>query len=89
MAKRRTLKKNINYICSELFAECVALTHYKVDIKQEDVDNVMTRILLMHDEFVSRLSHTEPGNVKGFYKKLRMDFNAQVSDIVSTISQLC
>ena len=81
MAKRRTLKKNINYICSELFAECVALTHYKVDI--------MTRILLMHDEFVSRISHTEPGNVKGFYKKLRMDFNAQVSDIVSTISQLC
>ena len=65
MAKRRTLKKNINYICSELFAECVALTHYKVDIKQEDVDNVMTRILLMHDEFVSRISHTEPGNVKG------------------------
>ena len=62
---------------SELFAECVALTHYKVDIKQEDVDNVMTRILLMHDEFVSRISHTEPGNVKGFYKKLRMDFNAQ------------
>ena len=83
MAKRRTLKKNINYICSELFAECVALTHYKVDIKQEDVDNVMTRI------FGSRISHTEPGNVKGFYKKLRMDFNAQVSDIVSTISQLC
>ena len=59
MAKRRTLKKNINYICSELFAECVALTHYKVDIKQEDVDNVMTRILLMHDEFVSRISHTD------------------------------
>lgn len=49
----------------------------------------MTRILLMHDEFVSRISHTEPGNVKGFYKKLHMDFNAQVSDIVSTISQLC
>ena len=89
MAKRKTLKKNINYICSELFAECVALTHYKVDIKQEDVDNVMVRILLMHDEFVSRISHTEPGNVKGFYKKLRMDFNAQVSEIISTISQLC
>ena len=94
MAKRRTLKKNINYICSELFAECVALTHYKVDIKQEDVDNVMTRILLMQainlrQDIISRISHTEPGNVKGFYKKLRMDFNAQVSDIVSTISQLC
>lgn len=89
MAKRRTLKKSINYICSELFAECVALTHYKVNVKQEDVDNIMTQILLMHDEFICRISHTEPGNVKGFYKKLRADFNAQLNDIVSAISQLC
>lgn len=88
MAKRRTLKKGINYICSELFAECVALTHYKIDVKQEDVDNVMMRILLMRDEFICRISHTEPGNVKGFYKKLRADFNAQLNDIVNTISQL-
>ncbi len=89
MANRRDLKKNINYICSDLFAECVALTHYKVDVKQEDVDNLMTRILLMHDEFISRISHTQPGNTKGFYKKLRSDFNAQAEDIVSTLTQLC
>ena len=56
-------------------------------IKQEDVDNVMTRILLMHDEFVSRISHTQQGNVKGFYKKLPMDITAPDSHIVSTISQ--
>lgn len=89
MANRRDLKKNINYICSELFAECVALTHYKIDVKQEDVDNVMKRILLMHDEFIARISHTEPGCTKKFYSKLRSDFNAQVEDIVNTISQLC
>ena len=41
MAKRRTLKKNINYICSELFAECVALTHYKVDIKQRNDPHIV------------------------------------------------
>ena len=87
MAKRRTLKKNINYICSELFAECVALTHYKVDIKQEDVDNVMTRILLMHDEFVSRISHTEPGNVKGFYKKLNEDLNKEIKVVADELAK--
>lgn len=88
MAKRRILKKNINYICSELFAECVALSHYKIDVKQADVDNVMTRILLMQDEFISRVSHTQPGAVAAFYKKLRTDFNAQVDDIITTITQL-
>ena len=87
MAKRKTLKKNINYICSELFAECVALTHYKVDIKQEDVDNVMVRILLMHDEFVSRISHTEPGNVKGFYKKLNEDLNKEIKVVADELAK--
>lgn len=47
MANRRKLKKNINYICSELFAECVALMHYNIDVKQEDIDNLMSRILIM------------------------------------------
>lgn len=89
MANRRDLKKNINYICSELFAECVAMMHYNLNVKQEDVDNIMARILWMQDEFISRVSHTEPGNVKGFYKKLRADFNAQVEEIVNSISQLC
>lgn len=89
MANRRDLKKNINYICSELFAECVAMMHYNLNVKQEDVDNIMARILWTQDEFISRISHTEPGNVKEFYKKLRADFNAQVEEIVNSISQLC
>lgn len=89
MAKRRILKKNINYICSELFAECVALMSYKLDINQADVDNIMKRILLMQDEFISRISHTEPGNTKKFYAQLHKDFNAQVEDISNILTQLC
>ncbi len=89
MAKRKDLKKNINYICSELFAECVALSLYKLNVKQEDIDNLMTRILLMQDEFISRISHTEPGNAKGFYKRLCSDLNEQTNDIINAISQLC
>lgn len=88
MANRKTLKKNINGICSELFYECVALLHYNIDVNKEDVDNIMTRILLMQDEFISRISHTEPGNVKNFYKKLKEDFSAQVSDIVDSLGNL-
>ena len=89
MSKRRILKKNINYICSELFAECVALTIYKKDIKQDDVDNVMARILFMQDEFIKRVNHTQPGAAKPFYRKLYKDLNAQVDDIVASIGQLC
>ena len=48
----------------------------------------MAQILKMQDEFVSRISHTEPGNVKGFYKKFRTDFNSKVNEIIDAIEKL-
>ena len=51
-------------------------------------EDIMAEILKMQDEFVSRISHTEPGNVKGFYKKFRSDFNAKVNEIIDAISKL-
>ena len=48
----------------------------------------MAEILKMQDEFISRISHTEPGNVKGFYKKLRADFNEKVDEIIDAMGKL-
>ena len=76
MAKRRELKKNVNYIAGELFSECLINSKF---IPGTDK---------MQDEFISRISHTEPGNVKGFYKKFRSDFNAKVNEIIDAIAKL-
>lgn len=88
MANRKNLKKNINYICGELFAECVSLRLYTPGTNPKAADEVMTAILNLQNEFISRISHTEPGNVKGFYKKLKEDFNKQVIEITDLISNL-
>lgn len=87
MASRKELKKNVNYISGELFAEClVSSMADKADKKK--ADEILTQILVMQDEFISRISHTEPGNVKGFYKKFRSDFNAKVDEIVDAITKI-
>lgn len=82
MASRRELKKNVNYIAGELFTECL------LNGTSEKTDEILTQILVMQDEFVSRISHTEPGNVKGFYKKFRSDFNAKVNEIIDAITKM-
>ncbi|NDV81480.1 hypothetical protein [Bacteroides sp. 51] len=87
MASRRELKKNVNYIAGELFAECL-LSGMTSKANKEKADEILTQILVMQDEFISRISHTEPGNVKGFYKKFRSDFNAKVDEIVDAITKL-
>lgn len=88
MAKRRILKKSINYIIGDLFAECAYIRLTLPEAERGKVDGVMTDILKLQDDFISRISHTEPGNVKGFYKKLYEDFNAKVDAILDTIGKL-
>lgn len=88
MASRKVLKKNINYIASELFAECLVNSLYVPGTDKQKADNLMGEILKMQDEFISRISHTEPGNVKMFYKKLHADFNAKVEEIIDAMGKL-
>ena len=88
MASRKELKKNINYIAGELFTECLVNSLYVPGTDKQKADELMAEILKMQDEFISRISHTEPGNVKGFYKKLRADFNAKGDEIIDAMGKL-
>jgi len=88
MASRRLLKKNVNYIAGELFAECLINSMFIPGTDKTKADEIMGKILIVQDEFISRISHTEPGSVKAFYKKFRTDFNAQIDSIVVEIGKL-
>ena len=72
---RRTLKRLTSNLCGELFAECIVLSHIHKD-KQEQIDKIMVKILNGQDSMLCRLSHVEPGNVKGFFKKYHEDLKA-------------
>lgn len=88
MASRRNLKKNVNYIAGELFAECLINSLYVPGTDRDKAEQLMADILYMQNEFTRRISHTEPGNVKGFYKKFHADFNEKVSEIITKLGQL-
>lgn len=86
--KRRILKKKVNHLCSELFAECIALSQYNLVANRKDADNVMTSILNMHVDLVARISHVQPGNVKNFFKKLRLDSRTRTEEIITQMQNL-
>lgn len=88
MANKRNLKKSINYIAGELFAECLTYSLYFPGTDKAKADALLADILTMQNEFISRINHAEPGNVKGFYRKLRSDFNAQTDSIIERMGQL-
>lgn len=86
MANKRDLKRTINYITSELFAETVAASLYNGKPSQEDVDGILSSIVMVNNDFIKRVSHPEPGIKPGaYYQNLIHDFNKQVSEIIDQI----
>ncbi len=89
MANKRDLKREINYICSELFAECVAVSLYATDTDEENVDSLLRTIMRTHSDYIMRVSHPEPGiTPKKYYHILISSFNNDVNNIVDQISNL-
>lgn len=89
MTNKRDLKRVVNYICSDLFAECVAASMYGGKPESADVDALLTSILAIHSNYIRRISHPEPGmKQKDYFKKLIKDFNEQVAEIVDQINNL-
>ncbi len=87
MANKRTLKKGIQMICEDLFAECVAVSLYGPDTCKENADALLFAIVKMQDNYISRVSHPEPGiSAKAYFKDLREKFTAQVEEITDQIN---
>ena len=53
MANKRDLKRTINYITSDMFAECVAASLYSSKPADEDVDGILTAIVMIRTDFIS------------------------------------
>ena len=51
MASRRNLKKDIQYIYSELLSECFTLSMLFPDIKKEENEAIFNKILVNNNDF--------------------------------------
>ena len=89
MANKRTLKRAINLICKDLFAETVAASLYGNDKHKGNADAVLFSIIRLQRNYVNRISHVEPGmKPKAYFKDLREKFAAEVDEIVDQINNL-
>lgn len=86
MANKRKLKKNISYICGELFSECVAISLYQNVKNKDDINAILNSILITHNHYIRRVSYPEPGiTPKKYYKDLKERFEIQIGEIIDNI----
>jgi hypothetical protein len=89
MANKRTLKHAINLICDELFAEAVAASLYGNEPHKNNADVVLASIIRLETDYISRISHVEPGvKAKQYFKILRQQFTTEANEIIDQINNL-
>ena len=89
MARKKDLKKTINSICEELEANCIAYSLYNGKPIDEDVNAIFSAILHVQSDFISRISHPEPGMPASMYfKDLKLKFSKEVLEIIDHINNL-
>ncbi|MDR0976297.1 MAG: hypothetical protein LBL78_00870 [Prevotellaceae bacterium] len=81
MASRRELKKYVNYISGELFLEGFIRCWKMPEGEKKRADEFLGEVMMLQSEFISRISHTETGNVKAYYRKFHEDFRARVTEL--------
>ena len=79
MASRRKLKKQISYIAGDLF-----LASLVEGVNREVVVEATHEVI----ELIPRISHTQPGNVKGYYKNLREALNKEIQVVADELAQI-
>jgi len=79
MASRRKLKKQISYIAGDLF-----LASLVEGVNREAIIEATHEVI----ELIPRISHTQPGNVKGYYKKLREDLDKAISKVATELETI-
>lgn len=88
MASRRHLKRDINYVIGDIFTECIIYKELVPGTDKAKADDIMVRLLQVDNEFITRISHTEPGNAKEYYRQLVKEFNEAIALIIDSLSKV-
>ncbi len=91
MAKRRDLKKAIDYLSGELMMETL-LCSLQPKVDKARLEEIMAQICNMSAEFRERIQHPAGSAnkqlIKQYYKKIREDFDTEVDKIYTELLSL-
>ena len=76
-------------VCTELWAECVAVSLYSSKPDEASVETVLHSVIKLEREFTSRVSHCEPGlKAKVYFRDLTDKFKTRACEIADQINNL-
>lgn len=84
MASRKRLKKNVRHICGEMLYVC-GLSYAERGQLTPEIQAAVQEVIRLQADIVCRISHTERGSVKLFYRQLREDVAKGIEQAYTTL----
>ncbi|MBR8538077.1 hypothetical protein KDU71_21080 [Carboxylicivirga sediminis] len=85
MASVRELKKDINFLASELITEAYVKQLVKEDVNNDKIAEVMVKAIEFRNDLVAKANHPDaknnPKKVKAYYQNLRKSMMEQFLSI--------
>lgn len=92
MASIRDLKKDINYLASEIVTEAYVRKMIFDQIKEEDFKKVVTDAIDFRNDIIAKVNHPDgkddPKKVKAFFKGIRTEMDKKFSELVESVNNL-
>ena len=92
MAKRRHLKKDIEYLVYEVISDCFTLLQSKKDVDQDELVGILSDAEAFGNDMIARVNHPDgrenPAITKAYYKKVKIDLLTGVDDLFERVSAL-
>ena len=88
MASRRDLKRDISYVIGDIFTECLIYKELVPGTDKSAAEKLIVDLLRIDNEFITLISHTEPGKAKEYYRALIKDFQKQISEVLDKLTKL-
>lgn len=88
MASLRVIKKDIDYLVSEVVSDCWTFLYINPDKKAEDVVDIINDAVKLRNELFERVNNPSKENVKAHYKAINQDLLNGVDSLFQRISKL-
>jgi len=92
MASRRYLKKEIDYLVSEIIGDAQLCLYFNPEKKREEIIGIMEEAVVLRNDLFSRIKPEEKNNpslVRKHYAALRNDLMLRVDGLFEKLSVIC
>lgn len=92
MASIRDLKKDINFLASEIVTEAYVRKMIFDKIKEDDFKKIVTDAIDFRNELIAKVNHpdgkADPKKIKTFFKNIRTEMDKKFAELVDAVNNL-